>query len=164
MARILITHATRAGATADVADILADALAGGGHDVDTVPVAEGPSPEGFDLVVVGSGIHATAWYSEALDWLSAHGSVLAGRTALFNVCLNAANPMKRDETLDYNRPAAQLVAPVAQESFAGRYVPERVSFWKRVFMRTMQAAPKDHVSPGTIRAWAAVLADRVPAA
>ncbi|GAB3811143.1 hypothetical protein GCM10028820_01870 [Tessaracoccus terricola] len=162
MGRILITSASRVGATTDVAAILADALTEAGHDVVATPVADSPTPDGFDLVVVGSGIHATAWYADALGWLERHGGRLDGRTALFNVCLNAADPTKRDEALGYNRSAASLVEPVAQASFAGRYVPERVSWWKRVFMRTMQARPKDHVDPDAIRAWAAELGLRAP--
>lgn len=163
MGRILITFASRAGATTDVAGILAGALTEVGHDVVTTPVADAPAPDGFDLVVVGSGIHATAWYADALAWLERNAGGLDGRTALFNVCLNAADPAKREETLGYNRPAASLVEPVAQDSFAGRYVPERVSWWKRVFMRTMQARPKDHVDPAAIRAWAAELGLKTPA-
>lgn len=157
MARILITHASRAGATTDVAGIIADSLTQRGHETTTTPVAEAPSPDGFDLVVLGSGIHATAWYGDALAWLERNADQLQGRLALFNVCLNAADPAKREVTLGYNGPAADLAAPLAQESFAGRYVPQRVSFWKRVFMRTMQARPKDHVAPDVIRRWAAEL-------
>lgn len=163
MGRILITYATRAGATADVAGILADALREAGHDVVTADPAADPRPDGEDLFIVGSGIHATAWYPEALGWLERHAAGLEGRLALFNVCLNAADPAKRDETLGYNDVAAALAAPRASASFAGRYVPERVSLWKRVFMRTMRASLTDHVDPQAIRDWAAELDARVSA-
>lgn len=161
MGRILITYATRAGSTTDVAEILGDAVRAAGHDVIVAATDAAPAPDAFDLVVVGSGINATAWYPDALAWLERHAAALAGRTAMFNVCLNAADPTKRDEALGYNRPAASLVDPLAQASFPGRYVPERVNWWKRVFMRTMQAEPKDHIDPDAIRAWAADLEARV---
>lgn len=163
MGRILITYATRAGATTDVAGVLADALRQAGHDVATADVATDPCPDGVDLVIVGSGIHATAWYPEALGWLERHAAGLQGRLALFNVCLNAADPAKRDETLGYNDATAALAVPRASASFAGRYVPERVSLWKRVFMRTMRASVTDHVDPQAIRAWATELDARVAA-
>lgn len=162
MGRILITYATRAGATTDVADILADAFERAGHKVETIPVQDAAAPEGFDLVVVGSGIHATAWYPDALAWVERHAGGVAGRVALFNVCLNAADPTRQPETLGYNAAAAALVEPLASASFAGRYVPERVSFWKRVFMRTMQARATDHVDPEAIRSWGAALDFLVP--
>lgn len=153
MARILIVHATRSGATTDVATILSEGLRGRGHDVDVRDAGELPSPGGYDLAVVGSGIHTGAWYSEALAWLDRHGAS-GVPVALFNVCLNAAKPEKRDETLGYNAVATGKATPVAQESFAGRYVPERVGFFKRLLLRTMQQPAQDHVDPERIRAWA----------
>lgn len=157
MARILISHATRAGATSDVADILATALRELGHDVISARCQIAPSPTGFDLVVVGSGIHAGSWYGEAVNWMSRHSDELAGRVALFNVCLNAADPAKREEALGYNSGLAADLETVGSASFAGRFVPERVGFFKRLLLRSMNQKPADHVDPATIRAWAGEL-------
>lgn len=157
MPRILITHASRAGATSDVADIIATSLRERGHVVVVANCKEAPAPEGFDLVVSGSGIHAGAWYGDAISWLSKHADALKGRIALFNVCLNAANPDKIDEALGYNSSLAEQLTAVGSASFAGRFMPERIGFFKRLFLRTMQQKPMDHVDPAAIRAWASDL-------
>lgn len=157
MARILITHATRAGATRDVADILAGAFREQGHDVWCSPVRDAPSLDGVDLVVAGSGIHVGAWYGDAVDWLSRNADAVRGRVALFNVCLNAADPAKQDEALGYNASLAEQLEAVSSASFAGRYVPERVGVFKRLFLRSLKQEPRDLVDPPSIRRWAEAL-------
>ncbi len=162
MARVLIGWASRAGAATDVAEVLACELRSAGHDVDVADVRNSPAADGRDLVVLGSGVQAGQWYPEATAWVSAHGSELAGvPVAVFNVCLNAANPSKRDESLGYNRTILAKLSPVAQESFGGRYVPEKVSWFKRQFLRTLQKPAQDHVDEDAVRAWGRKLAGLV---
>ncbi len=128
MARVLIGWASRAGATTDVAKVLADALRRAGMDVDVADLKSAPDADGRDLVVLGSGVQAGQSYPEATAWVSAHKAQLATtNVAIFNVCLNAADPSKRDESLGYNRAITGRLSPLAQESFGGRYVPEKVS-------------------------------------
>ncbi|HMR48040.1 MAG TPA: flavodoxin domain-containing protein [Arachnia sp.] len=159
MARVLVAYATDSGTARDVAAMIADERRHGGDDVDIADLAaEQPSPAGYDLVVVGSGIHAGYWYTPALDWLTARRDELAQtRVALFNTCLNAARDDMMKTSLAYNDAPSAIVAPVASASFAGRFVPAQVGFFKRVFLRTLQQKPKDHVDPVKIRAWAAGL-------
>lgn len=158
MIRILIAYATRAGSTRDVAGILADEFRTLGCDVEAVDLAKvKPSVTDFHMVVVGSGINAGAWFSEAVAWVRTHARELSAMpVAVFNVCLNAADDSdgKREETLAYNDPVAVTLSPVASESFAGRYAPERVGWFQRVLLRTMQKSEQDHVDPARIRAWA----------
>lgn len=140
--------------------MLVDELRLAGHDVDVADLKTSPSADDRDLVVLGSGIQAGQWYPEAVAWGSSHGAQLAGcRVALFNVCLNAADPAKREESLGYNKVVAGRLTPVAQESFGGRYVPERVSWAKRIFLRTLQKPRQDHVDEVAVRAWARSLAE-----
>lgn len=153
MSRILVVYSTRAGTTAHVATILSKGLRAHGHDVTVASASTEPSPDGFDFFVVGSGIIANAWNAEAITWLQDHKSGIDGATALFNVCLTAANPAQRDDALKLNKRAASIVAPLAAESFAGRYEPEKVSWWKRIFLRAIQKPPQDHLDPDAITRW-----------
>ena len=108
--------------------------------------------------MVGSGINAGSWYPEANAWLSAQEAQLrAARVAVFNTCLNAADPAKRDEALGYNRAVADRVQPTASESFAGRFVPEHVSWWRRMFLHTLQKPVQDHLDLDAVRSWASTL-------
>jgi len=159
MARVLVAYATDSGTARDIAALIADELERGGHRVDVVDLAaEQPSPAEYDFVIVGSGIHAGNWYAPALDWLAARRDELAQiPVAFFNTCLNAARDDMREICLAYNDAPSAVIDPVATVSFAGRFVPAEVGFFKRIFLRTLQQKPKDHVDPIKIRAWASEL-------
>lgn len=158
MSRILIVYSTRAGTTAHVANLLAREFRRLGHQVTVASASAQPSPEGADFYIVGSGILASNWNPEALEWLSTHADQLRGRLALFNVCLTAADPGKREDALAYNDAAAAIVEPVASETFAGRFRPERVKWWERLMLRLMGQGVQDHIDPAAIARWADDLA------
>lgn len=163
MARILIGWASRAGAARDIATVLADELRTAGHDVDVADLKTEPDASSPDLVVLGSGIQAGQWYPEAMSWVTVHEVTLTDTpVALFNVCLNAADCKRRDESLGYNKALAARLEPVAQESFAGRYVPEKVSRFKRLLLKSMRQQAQDHVDEALVRTWARELAYLVP--
>ena len=159
MPRILIVYSTRAGSTAHVANLLSNQFRTLGHDVGVASASADPVPNGEDLFVVGSGILANHWNKEALDWLREHQRQLAGRVALFNVCLTAQDPARRDEALEFNAEACGIVAPLENQTFAGKFKPEKVGFAQRLLMRAMGQKPQDHIDPVAIAGWARELAD-----
>lgn len=162
MTRALVGYATRAGSTADVAAHLAEGLRSEGWQVDVANLADQPSPAGYDLVVFGSGIHASAWFSEGVAWAAQHAEALRERpVAVFNVCLSAVDPSVRAESLGYNKAVTARVTPIAETTFPGRYRPAEVGFFKRLLMRSINKPAQDHVDPEAIRAWARSLAARV---
>lgn len=158
MARILIVYSTRAGTTAHVANLLSSHLRRVGHDVVVASASTDPAPQA-DFFVVGSGILAGSWNPEAMAWVNQHAAQLRGRTALFNVCLMAADPSKRDEARAFNDKAAAVVAPLANETFAGRYQPEKVGFAQRMLMKALRHPAQDHLDPSAIERWGRELVD-----
>lgn len=154
MARVLVAYASRSGAAEDIAGAVAEVARGVGHDVTLSDLREKPALDA-DLVVVGSGIQAGTWYPEALGWLAGNAEALRSTgVAVFNACLNAADPAKRSDAVGYNRVHADKVGAVASESFPGRFVPSKVGFFRRVFLKTMQQQPQDHLDLDAVRAWA----------
>lgn len=158
MAKVLVGYATRAGSSADVAAIIADQLREGGHEVTLADLKDQPGVDAFDVVVAGSAIQMQAWLPEAMGWLRLRGPALREkRVAVFNVCMGATEadkPGKREESLGYNDSAKELVTPVAEESFAGRYTPEKVGLIARLLFKAQQKEPKDYIEPEKVRAWA----------
>ncbi|MFZ2751390.1 MAG: flavodoxin domain-containing protein [Propioniciclava sp.] len=159
MGSVLVAYATRTRAARDVAAALADTFTRAGHRVRLADLGHSdPGVEDTDLVVVGSGIRATVWYPEAMAWLDAHAEALGGcPVAVFNTCLNAADPTKRDESLGYNRGAAALVPVHAQETFTGRYVRDQVGWAQGFLLRLLRQREQDHVDVARARAWGATL-------
>lgn len=159
MGSVLVAYATRTGAARDIATAVGDRLQQAGHRVRISSLADAPAVEGADLVVVGSGINATAWYPEASAWLDANqAALLATRVAVFNTCLNAADATKLDDALGYNRAAVDAVDAAASQTFAGRYIKEDVGFFQRLLLTILGKGAQDHVDTAAATAWAGELA------
>ena len=69
--KILITYATMAGSTAEVANVIAEEMAAAGFEVDVLPLREVASLEGYDGVVVG-GPMIMGWHRAARRFLKKH--------------------------------------------------------------------------------------------
>ncbi|MHA7861858.1 flavodoxin domain-containing protein [Tessaracoccus sp. Y36] len=158
MTSVLVGYATRTASARDVALTVADVLREGGHDVRVADLKDKPAVDGAGLVIFGSGINANNWYSEATTWAASHAEALKGtRVAVFNTCLSAQHPAARDQSLAYNAPMVELTGAEASESFAGRYVPGKVGFFRRLLMKSMKHGEQDHFDPAAVRAWAVTL-------
>ncbi|MGA4669498.1 flavodoxin domain-containing protein [Propionibacteriaceae bacterium Y1923] len=161
MSNVLVGYGTRGGATKDVATSIAAGLEHEGHIVRLANLSSPTPLQGIDAVVVGSGIQAGVFYGEVLGWLDQHSGTLAGLpVAVFNVCLTASDPSKHDAAMAYNQAAVgKLTGVVSQEAFAGRYVPEKVTWWKRLLLRGINKdRAQDHVNAELARAWGVELA------
>ena len=158
MGKVLVAYATRGGTARDIADTVGSTLRSAGHEVRVADLKSRPAVDDAELVVLGSGVNAGSWYQEATAWVSAQEPALVvTRVAVFNACLNAADPAKRVESLAYNASMAERLGAEASESFAGRFVPEHVSWWRRMFLHTLQRRAQDHLDLEAVRAWASTL-------
>jgi menaquinone-dependent protoporphyrinogen oxidase len=75
MTRVLVTYATMAGSTADVAQAVADELGAAGLEVDVLPHDQVASLDGYDGVVVG-GPMILGWHRAARRFLGKHRQAL----------------------------------------------------------------------------------------
>ena len=75
MKRILVTYATMAGSTTDVAQAVGEEIAKSGLQVDVLPLSEVKGLEAYDGVVVG-GPMIMGFHREALSFLKKHRDAL----------------------------------------------------------------------------------------
>jgi len=121
MRNVLIAYATRLGAAHEIADAIARELRSNGDQVRVECLQDAPQVRDAELVVVGSGINAGRFYPEAVAWLNANQPNLESTTvAVFNTCLNAADPGKQDEALGYNASAVELIGAAASATCGSR--------------------------------------------
>jgi menaquinone-dependent protoporphyrinogen oxidase len=71
MKKILVTYATMAGSTAEVAQAVGEEIAKGGLQVEVLPLDQVKSLEGYDGAVVG-GPMIMGWHRAALGFLRKH--------------------------------------------------------------------------------------------
>jgi len=154
--RVLVTYATRAGSTAEVAAAVAESLGARGYAVDIKPVKDQPSLAGCDAVVVGSAIRMGAWLPEAVEFVKTNQAALnALPTALFTVhMLNAgddeAGQTARQAYLNTVRP---LLNGAEEVYFAGKFDFSRLSFLDRALAKLVKAVESDHRDWAKIRGW-----------
>jgi menaquinone-dependent protoporphyrinogen oxidase len=121
--KILVTYASRFGATAGVAEAIAKTLAEHGAQIDVLPMKEVKDLTPYRAVVAGSAINGGAWLPEAMQFIQArHAELQQKPFAAFLVCMtlsmkNAGNFHSHVATwLD---PVRTLVRPVSEGLFAG---------------------------------------------
>jgi menaquinone-dependent protoporphyrinogen oxidase len=181
MEKILVTYATMAGSTVEVAEVVAEELARGDIQVDVMPLAEVKSLAGYDAVVLG-GPMIMGWHRQALRFLKKHRLVLERMPlALFVMAMSltqsgetAGDGIYVDDKLpkaprqpgrlafreryaqlsNYLRPILAAVGPAKPVSigvFGGRLEYGRLPWWAVLFVMLIIQAPA-----GDRRNWTAI--------
>lgn len=157
MNRMLVTYATRAGSTAEVAEAIGKALCSQGMAVDVLPAKEVTGVGDYRAVVVGSAVYMGRWLGDASRLIEAHQATLQQvPVAYFSVCLTAKDDTEqaRATMAAYTAPQRALAAPMAEVFFAGSLNKNRQPFLYRLIAKAMQAPEEDLRDFGAIRAWA----------
>jgi menaquinone-dependent protoporphyrinogen oxidase len=69
MSRVLVTFGSKHGATAEIADAIAETLCTCGLDVDCVEAGDVDSLDGYDAVILGSAVYMRRWRREARQFI-----------------------------------------------------------------------------------------------
>lgn len=155
--RVLVTYATRAGATAEIAAAIAETLTARGCAVDVKPVKEKTNVAGYSAVVLGSAIRMGSWLPEAVDFVKANQAALNSLPlALFTVHMlntgdDEASRTARAAYLNAVRPLLQGAETVY---FEGKMDFSRLSFLDKVIAKMVKAVEADRRDWGQIKQWA----------
>lgn len=155
--RILVTYATRAGSTVEVAAAIGEAIITRGFEVDVKPVKEKPSLNGYQAVLVGSAIRMGNWMPEAIEFVKVNqGALNQMPVALFTVhMLNREDDEEsRANRLAYLKDVRPLLKPAEEVFFAGKFDMSRLSFLDRMISKTVKAVDEDCRDWDKIRSWA----------
>jgi menaquinone-dependent protoporphyrinogen oxidase len=154
--RVLVTYATRAGATAEVAAAIAETLSARGYAVDLRPVKEQPSVAPYTAVVMGSAIRMGNWLPEAVEFIQANQAALnALPAALFTVHMlnDGDDEASRTARAGYLKAIRPLLPRAEAVYFAGKFDFSRLSFLDRTIAKMVKAVESDHRDWAKIRGW-----------
>ena len=165
--KILVTYASRFGATAGVAEAIGKTLAELGAQVDVLPMKNVTDLSPYQAVVAGSAINGGAWLPEAMQFLQAHQAELRRKPfAAFLVCMTLTmknGEQYRSHVSDWLAPVRAVVRPVSEAQFAGTLdiskIPsfsDRLKFRLSVLFGVWKEG--DHRDWNAIRTWAESLA------
>lgn len=121
--KALLTYASRAGSTAEIAEAMARTLRQNGVAVDLLCLQDVKDLSPYRAVIVGSPIRGSKWLPEAMRFIQSHRRELAKkRCATFTVCITLAmsnTDQYRQAVGRWTAPVRDLIQPVSEGLFPG---------------------------------------------
>lgn len=163
--RILVTYASRHGATKGIGERIGERLAGQGFEVEVKPVSEaGDVPGYYDAFVIGSAVYMSHWLKEITQWVRKHSNILLGRP----VWLFSSGPLGTDavdaEGKDVRSSAEpkefaefkSSIRPRQMRVFFGAYDPEAKPVGLAEKLMSVMPAAREALPAGDFRDWAEI--------
>lgn len=154
--KILVTYATRAGSTAEVAVAIGEALNKRGFAVDVKPVKEKPNIANYQAVLMGSAVRMGSWLPEAADFVKTNQMALQKiPVAIFTVHMNntGEDDKSRAARLAYLEAVRPLLNQAEEVYFAGKLDFASLSFLDRLVVTMVKGVEADRRDWDKIRNW-----------
>jgi menaquinone-dependent protoporphyrinogen oxidase len=164
MTRVLVTAATKYGATGEIAQVIGEVLGEHGLDPTVVTPDQVDGVDGYDAVVLGSAVYAGHWLKPARELVGRLGGELAERPVwLFSSGPVGDPPKPEEDPVDV---AEFLAATGAREHrvFAGKLVRKQLSFPERAIVSALHVPDGDFRDWTEVRQWAAGIASALATA
>ena len=151
---ILVTAASRHGATIELADAIAERLAEHGHTAVVRPPKDVGDISAFDAVVLGSAVYLGRWLGEAREFADRHADALR----LLPVWVFASGPIGEPplpaEPADDTGAVAGQSGARAAVTFSGKLAYDGLGPGERMVVRAVRARDGDHRDWEAVRSFA----------
>lgn len=156
--KVLVTAASKHGATAEIARAIQETLSSHGVDATLEPIEDVRSIDGYRAVVVGSGVYAGRWLKPAREFVKRHGPELKQRKVWLFSSGPVGDPPKPVEESPEFAQMKSATGAVEHQIFSGRVDPKSLSLPERAVVAALHAPTGDYRDFDAIRAWAARIA------
>jgi menaquinone-dependent protoporphyrinogen oxidase len=159
--RVLVTAASKYGATAGIAEAIGRRLEEeGGCDVVVAPVEEVGDLADYESVVLGSGVYAGRWLKSARRFVDEHDGELASMpTWLFSSGPIGDPPRPEGEDAVKLGEAVQRIGARDHRIFAGKLDKSRLTFGDRAIVTAVRSPEGDFRDWDAIGEWAGEIAE-----
>ena len=157
--KVLVTAATKHGATAEIAATIGDVLRGEhGLDATVVPPEEVATIDGYDAVVLGSAVYAGHWLAPAKELVDRAGGGWAGKPVwLFSSGPIGDPPQPEEDPVD----VAEIVAATRARDhrvFAGKLLRKQLGFGEKAIVVALRVPEGDFRDWAEIKDWVSEIA------
>jgi menaquinone-dependent protoporphyrinogen oxidase len=155
VSHVLVAYASKHGATAEIAEAVADQLRQVGHAVECIAARDAADLESYDAAVIGSAVYMKRWRPEARRLLKRHGKALAKRP--FWIFSSGPCGEKPDPAWAEPPRVIQLAVRLGVRGhivFGGRLPLEPTNFMESAMVRNCPPEKRDLRDWDAIRAWA----------
>lgn len=159
MVNILVTYASKHGATAEIAQTIARVMKTFEFEVTARRVGYIESVSEYDVLILGSALYLGDWIPEATDFLYQHQEELKNK----RVWLFASGPTGEGDPLDLLdgdfisdelAPLIEIIAPREIKLFKGKIDLRRLPPEERRIVKAAKVARGDYRDWNAIGAWA----------
>ena len=161
--KVLVTAASRHGATTELAASIGAILQEVGLEVHVRPPSEVTSLEGFDAAIIGSAVYVGRWLESARELVEREKLALCRIPVWLFSSGPVGDPPKPAEDSVDAAPLTELVGAREHRTFAGHVDRKRLGFGEKAIVAAVRAPEGDFRSWPAIEAWAreigAVLTD-----
>jgi menaquinone-dependent protoporphyrinogen oxidase len=148
--KVLVSAASKHGATTDIAQAIGDVLSAAGIEADVLRPEEVTSVASYDGVVLGSGVYAGHWLRPAKSLVERELVTLASKPVwLFSSGPTGESPKPEQEPLDIAG-IRESTHAIDHRVFAGKLDRRQLGFAERTIISIV------HASEGDFRPWQAV--------
>ena len=156
--RVLVTAASKHGATAEIADAIANKIRESDITVDRVLPETVLAVDAYDAVIIGSGVYAGHWLAPARSLVDHHAAALAQRPVWLFSSGPIGDPPRPAEELVEIAPMMERIGARGHRIFPGRLDPTTLGLVERAVTAALRAPHGDYRDFTEIRAWAAEIA------
>jgi len=156
---VLVTVASKHGATSEIGDAIARTLARAGIGAVVLPPGKVTSLDRYDAVILGSAVYAGRWLDEAKRFVERQHEALARRPVwLFSSGPVGDPPVPDTDSVDVAA-LRELTGARDHRTFSGKLDRSGLGFGERAIVRVVRAAEGDYRPWPEIEQWANESAD-----
>lgn len=162
--KVLVTAASKHGGTAEIADWIGATLTESGLDVVVRPPEDVSTLDGFDAVVLGSGVYVGKWLGPATHLAERLAPEFRARPTFLFSSGPAGDPPKPDADPVDVATIRETTGAEDHIVFAGRIARDRMGFGERAVITALRVPDGDFRSRADVQAWARHIAERLTVA
>ncbi len=157
--KILVTAASRYGATSEIARAIADVLTDRGSDVDVMTPEEVTDVGAYDAVVLGSAVYAGHWLRPARDLAERSAAALASRPVwLFSSGPVGDPPKPEGDPVDVAN-IRETTKARDHRVLPGKLAKDQLRFRDKAIVIALHVADGDFRDWTSVKDWASQIAD-----